>query len=450
MRILTCGSTVTALLAALAFRRLASVPLQMETIDPLVNPLGVLPMPARLFAALELSGRYLAYLLIPVRFSDPHGYGPTAQTPAASDAGVVLSALMLAGWCLATLVLWLRRDRVAPPLAFSLASFLPAANLIVPIGSLYAQNFLYLPLIGVCLAFADLLGRVRWLPRPAETIPETPRRAPLAIATVLLSALAVGSYRESGIWRDALTLFGAFTHRFPNYAWGHHNLGITLMEAGRPTEAVAPLRKALALDDRNVETYDKLSVALMTGALDRADIEESLRLNRTAVGLMVRRLAEARTRAAMDFLLLDRSAEAEAEAREALRLLPEYVPARSALAEVLFKMERYAEAVPAYKELTELRPGEPGVLSPYIVSLLRAGDLQEARRHAEAARKAFPGVAWFDFCLARIEARSGRKREALELLSASASRDPATREWLQKVDDFESFRGDPAFDRLTR
>jgi tetratricopeptide (TPR) repeat protein len=439
-----CLASAGAILLYLALRRSAGVPLDPGPggINPLVNPLGLLPNPTRLFAALELSGRYAAYLLVPVRFVDPHGYGPVSRPPAAFDFGVVLSSLLLAGWALGALVLWLRRDRIAIFALFSLAAFLPASNLIIPIGSLYAQNFLYLPLLGLCLALGDLFGRMEWA--------ATRRRTVLVIATPILGLLALGSFREAGIWRDGRTLFSAWTERFPNYALAHQHLGLVLMEAGEPAQAVGPLKRALVLDDRDIETYSKLSLALMLGARGASDFEESLRLNRTAVSMMVRRLSEARTKAAQLYLDLDRPAEAEAEAREALRLLPDYIPAHSTLAESLFRGNRFADAAVVFEEMNRLNPGDPAILSPYIVSLIHAGDLREARSRTEEARRLLPHLAWFDFCLARIEAREGRRPETLELLTRCAAREPATGEWLRKVDDFEAYRGDPVFERLRK
>ena len=84
------------------------------------------------------------------------------------------------------------------------------------------------------------------------------------------------------------------------------------------------------------------------------------------------------------------------------------------------------------------------VRSPYVVSLIHTGDLDAARKAAEQARRDFPDLAWFDFCLARIEARSGRKAEALTLLETALSKDEATRGWLREVDDFDAYAADPA------
>jgi len=83
-----------------------------------------------------------------------------------------------------------------------------------------------------------------------------------------------------------------------------------------------------------------------------------------------------------------------------------------------------------------------------VDSLIRAGLLQEARSEALSARHDFPGFAWFDFCLARIEARTAHEREALALLETAISRDGARQDLDPAVDDFNAYRGTPEFDRI--
>ena len=83
-----------------------------------------------------------------------------------------------------------------------------------------------------------------------------------------------------------------------------------------------------------------------------------------------------------------------------------------------------------------------------MVCLIEAGRLEEATRAAQAARREFPGSAYFDFCLARIAARSGRKGEAAALLRAALERDPSARQWIASVRDFEALRTEPGLKTL--
>ena len=431
-----------AVAACLALRRAAGlgVLISEDMVDPLTNPLGRLPMPQRLWAALALAWRYVLYLLVPARFSDPRNYLDPSALPSPLSPGVLLGLGALLLWGAGILILWLRRDRIALPLAFSLASFLPASNILVPIGSLYAQNFLYMPLMGLCLALGDLLGR-----RPARR-PALPSRPELLAAPILL-VLAVVSYAEAGIWRDGVSLFTAWTARFPHYSLAQSSLGVMLIGRGEAAAAIPPLRKALEITERNPEAHYNLGLALLITAQDRETREESLSHLRRASEL-IPDLPPAHVNAAKALLLLDRPAEAEREAREALRLAPGLPPAILNLAEALHRLSRHAEAADAYGDLVGLNPEDLDSRSNYVVSLIHSGQMDRARAAAEAARRAFPQLAWFDFCLARVEAKAGRKGEALALLETSLAKDQAVREWLSKVDEFDSYRGTREYETL--
>ena len=431
-----------ALVAWFALRRAAGLGLLITKtlVDPLTNPLAQLELPARLWAALALSGRYILYLVAPVRFSDPRNYLDPATLPSALTPEPLLALGAFLAWGAAILILWIRRDRVALPLAFSLASFLPASNTLVPIGSLYAQNFLYMPLIGLSLAIGDLLGR-----RSARAS-ATPRPAPM-IAAPVLAALAIAAYAETGIWHDGASLFTAWTKRFPHYSLAHSSLGVMLIDRGEPEKAITPLRRALAITERSAEAHYNLGVALLITGESRETREEALSHLRRAAE-MIPDLPPARVNAAKALLLLDRPAEAESEAREALRLAPGFPPAIVNLAEALHRQARHAEAADAYGDLLGLNPGDVDSRSNFVVALIHSNQLDRARAAAEAARRAFPQMAWFDFCLARVEAKAGRRGEALALLETALARDPAAREWLTKVGEFDPYRGSREFDAI--
>jgi len=432
-----CAAAALAALAVYATMRLAAgVPLVPESprISPVVNPLVHMPQPGRLRAALALAGRYMFYLLAPVRFSDPSQYGETVLPPGWGSPAVLLGGAFLLLWALAALVLWLRRDRVGIALAFALASFLPASNLLVPVGSLYAQNFVYLPLAGLTIAAGAMLDRA--LRRAGAT----GRRTIIGGTILLLAALAAGAVAEARLWRSEEALFTAWTGRFPRYGLGWSRLGVARLEGGDARGAEEALRTALRIEERNGEAHYNLGVALSSTAVrgDTARVEEVVAHSRRASALLPD-LLEARVNAANGLLLLGRPAEAESEARAALAIDPGAVPARLDLAEALFRQERYRDALGVLPGLAQEFPRDPSVRSPLVVSLINAGDLEAARVEAEAARRDFPDLAWFDFCLARVAARSGRRDEAVDLLRRSRARDPQTIEWIRKVPDFAGY-----------
>lgn len=400
-------------------------------VDPMVNPLAHLPLPGRLYAALRLSGRYLLYLVFPVRFSDGTDYNPGAGTVITFWRPEVISglvAVLLLG--IVILELWRRRRPLALPLAFSLASFLPASNLLVPIGSLYAQNFLYMPLIGLTLALGMAGGK-----RLEQAIGSRPVLSKAVVASVL-GLLAFGSCREALVWRDGMSLFSAWTDRFPAYSLAHSGLGVAYLDRGDSVHAMAPLERALELNQRNAEAHYNMGVALIQTASDDETLERALWHTKEAVAISPI-LVQGRVNASKLLLMLKRPIEAEVEAREGLRLAPGFTPAEINLAESLFRQERYVEAARLFKELAAQFPSDPKILSPCVVSLIHSGDLAEARRQAEMARQELPDLAWFDFCLARIEAREGHRKEARALLHRALAKDPAVRDWMKKVEEFK-------------
>jgi hypothetical protein len=116
----------------------------------------------------------------------------------------------------------------------------------------------------------------------------------------------------------------------------------------------------------------------------------------------------------------------------------------------VFQQDRNREAAAEFRTLARINGTASDLRSPYVVSLLKDGNLEEARKEAEAARHDFPGLAWFDFCLARVEARSSHRAEALALLKSALARDRAARGWIDKVPDFDSYRGSADFETVLK
>jgi tetratricopeptide (TPR) repeat protein len=433
-RVAACAAACAAAVAlGLAARAAAgvSIGVSRDRVDPITNPMAVMADADRVRAALRLAGRYLFYLAAPVRFSDGAGYGAGVAGPGWGSPGVLAGLALLALVAGAAVVLWWRRDRIGLFLALALGTFLPAANLLFPISSLYAQNFLYLPLLGMSLAAGDALGR--WDAR----LPALRR-----IAAVLVALCALASFFECRIWSSPTALFTAWSGRFPRYALAWSRLGVARLQEGDVAGSEEPLRHALALFEPNAEAHYNLGVALVLSSMPATPrLEEALdHLKRAAVlqpGLVQAHVDESKV-----LLLLNRPQEAESEARAALAIVPDFAPARLNLAEAIFRQDRYSDALKELRDLVRLFPQDPNVRSPFVVSLLHAGDLEEARREAEAARRDFPDLAWFDFCLARVEARSGHVPEARELLRRARQRDPQTDAWIGQVHDFDGMPKD--------
>jgi tetratricopeptide (TPR) repeat protein len=213
-----------------------------------VASLETFPLPLRLANALASCAAYLGALALPTGLSVfyPH---PAAALPWGRVAG---AAALLCAVSLATL----RLRRVAPALLFGwlwyLIALLPVLGLLQVGGQARADRYLYLPLIGVCVALvwgAASLARSR--PRAL---------AALALAAAL-ALLASAAHRQAGYWRTSRTLWEHALAVDPTSERALYQLSEYEKELGRLPEQIALLRRLVALSPRHERARNNLIVA---------------------------------------------------------------------------------------------------------------------------------------------------------------------------------------------
>jgi tetratricopeptide (TPR) repeat protein len=245
-----------------------------------------------IFLPVNLAARYNN--LVPTSWLDVH----------------VLGGLLALGACAAVL----HRLRGQRLLVFGLAWFLvalaPSAQ-ILPHHVFRADRFLYLPLIGVCVALGSgLCAGTRATGRPRYSFPA---------AALVVAALAIRTVLHAPVWRDAETVF---THNIASQrqsAIAHTNLGVAQMRRGKTAEAVRHLSLALQCKPDHATAHNNLGII-------------RVRQHRAAEGLrhFSRALAadadyaEAHFNAASVLLSLGRRKEAIRHYSEGARLAPEH------------------------------------------------------------------------------------------------------------------------------
>jgi tetratricopeptide (TPR) repeat protein len=153
--------------------------------------------------AVKVIGRYLALLLWPARLSFDYsfnenplfGWGLTSW----EDVKAILSLLVCLGGVAGAIVCWRRRKPVFFAIAFFFATLSPTSNLVIRIGSIMAERFLYLPSVG--FAVLVVYGVHLLSQRLAERWPEY-RNAVLAALGVVLIAFAARAYDRNSDWVD--------------------------------------------------------------------------------------------------------------------------------------------------------------------------------------------------------------------------------------------------------
>jgi tetratricopeptide (TPR) repeat protein len=194
------------------------------------------------------------------------------------------------------------------------------------------------------------------------------RTAPaIAAVAALLLALTAVTVRRNAYWRDELTLWSAVVARLPDAPTAQMNLGLALAGAGRPTEAEAAYRRALALDPPEV-TRQRTFINLGLVLLDRGELDEAERLFVAAneigghaiayrgLAVAARKRGQAARRAGDVPTANKQLGRALANVRRALEINPRYPQAHLTLAGAFYDAQQYRAAIEAYRKVVALAP----------------------------------------------------------------------------------------------
>jgi tetratricopeptide (TPR) repeat protein len=363
-----------------------------------------------------LAGRviwfYASKLLFPVNltFFYPHW---------TVDAGEWWQYLFPVGVLAVTVgFVWLARRNRGP-----LAGFLFFAGTLFPVLGFFnvypfrfsyvADHFQYLACLGLIVPLSVAAQRIQF--------GSIPRIAP---AAALVALLALLTWNQSGIFRDATTLYEETLARNPDAWLAHHNLGnliqstpgrlddaiaeyraairfapdfekahsnlgSALTQSGHLDEAVDQLHIALRLKPDYPEAHNNLGSALaqIPGQLPAAigEFHEALRLNPN--------FAEAHYNLANAYSQFpDRQADAVAEFEAAIRIRPDYVAALTNLGGVLADMPGgLPRAIEEYRAALRIDPDLPEVHANLGLALAQTpGRMAEAIAELEAAQRLRP------------------------------------------------------------
>jgi hypothetical protein len=178
------------------------------------NPLILADFWTARFTAIKVIAQQLWLMLCPLRLAYDRSYRQIAMSgPGDLGAWAALAAVTA---IVALALVCYRRDRaVYFGVGFLAIAMLPTCNLIVPIGSIFAERFLYLPSVGFAIALVALVWRLG------------PGTARIVLAIVLL-LFAGRSFARNFAWQDNLTLASADVNTSPGSFRTHDLLGRAL------------------------------------------------------------------------------------------------------------------------------------------------------------------------------------------------------------------------------
>jgi tetratricopeptide (TPR) repeat protein len=355
----------------------------------------------------------------------------------------------------AVLVLLVWSYRKQPLLSFGLgwmlSALLPVSNLVPIPGSMMAERWLYIPSMGFCLLGGMALNWV-WT---KLVVPRGSGWRLGGIAAGIIVAILMGwqTVRSNAVWQDDETLFRRVIERFPDSFKGHANLGKTLLDQGRMTEAKGELRKAVALKSDSPFPFLWLGeVCLREGKLDSAQaaFSESIRKDSTfypaylslgglyrqagradsaltvyAEGLRHVQSAELYNNYGIQLVEHGRLPDGIRAYQQAVRADPGYAPAYHNMGNAYCSLGDFPEAEASYRQALRVDPALAEAHHALGMLYGSQGRYPEAVRELEMAVEKRPGELGFEIALARVYAAAGDPSRAIEVYDRVLSSNPA-------------------------
>jgi protein O-mannosyl-transferase len=208
--------------------------------------------------AIKVIAKYLGLLVWPAKLSPDYSY---AQIPLIDGRlSDWIAWIVVAGVALGVALLFRRNKPAFFAAGFAFIAFLPTSNLVMPIGAIMAERFLYLPAIGfsICLVIAlySICGRLG-----SRTL------APVLLGLLITTAFGVRTWARNRDWRDGYTLFSAAVQTSPLSFKTHTGLGQALIaDHDDLVAAIVENERSLAILDRLPDRLNSTGVYLRTAA----------------------------------------------------------------------------------------------------------------------------------------------------------------------------------------
>jgi protein O-mannosyl-transferase len=418
----------------------ASAAITLNAQGRAVERLDALDLTSRLVNAATSYGWYIWKTVWPLDLSVFYPYPQNPSRLLAVVIAILLIAITIAAFRLAR-----HRGYLLAGWLWYLVTLLPVIG-IVQVGSqAHADRYTYIPYIGlflaICWAAADIMTH-----RPAM-------RRPIAIAaSAVLLLLGILTWRETGFWKDSVTLFGrsvAVTR--DNYVMTA-NLGMALAAQGDIDGALVQLKESLRVRPNACRTLDAMGTLLAQQGKYREALDEYLRAidadpeqysPQYNAGVTLLRLGQAAEaipycRRALELrpgwpeaymqlgvasAAVGDDAAAGRVLEQAVELKPELWKAHIQLADIYIKQARWDAAAQQYRKALLLKT-DYDTLNNLASALVQAGKDEEAESLYRKAIAIKPDAASAYVNLAVVLARKGNPLEATDLLEKAVRLEP--------------------------
>jgi protein O-mannosyl-transferase len=248
------------------------VPQALSVTDNLL--VGTKDMMVRTATAIYLLGKYLLLLIVPYQLVSDYSFNQIPLT-GFSDPLVWVSFLVYAGAIVWSVMNLKKKSAGVFGVLFFLISVSLYSNLVLLIGSSFAERFMYLPSIGISIFLGWLILKIPGLVKQSGFSPKALLKShPLAwgVLVLVLVLYSGKTFSRNAEWKDQLTLFGADVKRSPNSTHMRYYWGLTVRDKAKDQqdtteykrlmmEAIGQMDTALMIYPLYVECYEQLGLA---------------------------------------------------------------------------------------------------------------------------------------------------------------------------------------------
>jgi len=351
---------------------------------------------SRIENALVAYPHYLGRMLWPVNLAVPY---PRVFHWSATAVG--LSFLLVAGLCLAAILLRRRFPFVTTGWFWFFGSLIPVIGLIQVGAQTVADRYQYLPSVGLFILVtwgAVEIGK-RW---------RLPKLLLGGLATCILIAATARTRDQLRHWQNSETLALHAIAATPDNWLAQYCLGWHYDTLGRKPEAMEHYRLAAQIKPNYALPWNGLGCLLA----EEKKFAEALPCFEAAV-LAKPDNVDYRYNLAKALGALRRVPEACAQHEEALRRQPDFVLAHNDLGLALAYLGKFDEALPHLRTAVRLKPNDPGLLLDLGKTLANAGQPAAAIVPLQEALRLAPDNPQTHFVLGSVLVLTGRVDEAI-------------------------------------
>nr|AIE90229.1 tetratricopeptide repeat domain-containing protein [uncultured marine thaumarchaeote AD1000_01_F04] len=345
--------------------------------DALVK-LQIHDLASRIVQALYGLGFYFTKTIAPLNLSPIYELHPPLNV---WESRYLLSVTFV-GVAACVLIILRRRLQALCATALCYVAFLaPVLGLVQAGPQIVADRYSYLS----CMSWAVLVGAASLGILQDRRLSNMVKMGIGCVAVVLISALAVMTFRQCQVWQNTTTLWTCMIQRSPNSSIANNGYGYILLQQGHVQDATVHLVRAIQINPASEKAHHNLWKAL----------EKQGRTDELVIAY-----------------------------EYATSVLPHGPQAHYNLGNVYLEQRQFKRAIECYERALARRPDHTLAHINLSSALRMSGDKNQAETHVRRAIDLNPESSHAHYMLAKILRDKGQITEAVKELRGLLRRDP--------------------------